>query len=256
MTWARKRQLIIAGVMLLILLILGVSAWFLFFRVPPSCIDNKQNGDEQGVDCGGSCTYLCAASLVNPEPIVKFVRAVSPNPGRTDIIAYIDNPNSTAGASQVHYTLDVYDDQNVILGKREGYVDVPPTVTTPLYIPSVVLGSSAVARAFLTIDSASVHWTPAVAPEKKTAVENVIIQEGDAPRVTATIRNTTVLPLPQSSFVVTLFDAQGNAIAASATLVQSIAPKDSAQVVFTWPSPFSASVSRVEILPVVSLSAQ
>lgn len=254
MTWARKRQLTILAILLGALLVTGIGVWFLFFRTAPSCMDNTQNGDELGVDCGGSCTYLCSALLPNPMPIVKFARTFSPYPGRTDVIAYIDNPNSSAAASSVHYTVEVYDSQNVIIGKREGDLDLPPAITTPLYIPNVVVGDTEVTRAFVTIETASVHWVPALSIPSQVTAENVILQEGDSPRVTATLRNKTVDPVSRTAFVATLFDVSGNAVAASGTLIEGIAGKGSTQVIFTWPSAFSTPVARVEILPVLPLA--
>ena len=109
MTWAGKRKLIIIGVLVLVVIILAGAGGYFFFHKAPSCIDGIQNQNEEGIDCGGSCTYLCTAS--EAEPSVRFARTFSPLPGRTDVIAYVDNPNTNAAAKQAPYKIELYDDQ-------------------------------------------------------------------------------------------------------------------------------------------------
>lgn len=248
MTWARRRQLIIGGIVLFLLLLAGLAIWFFLIRTPATCSDGKQNQNEQGIDCGGSCALLCVAALSNPEPNIKFVRTVSPSPGRIDVIAYIDNPNATAAAPDVPYTLEVYDAQNILLARREGVVDLPAGVTTPLFIPRVLLGYEGATHAFITIEREDLRWVTGTSPERNIAIENVLIDAGPAPRVSATLRNTSVVSLPPTSLVATLFDESGNAVAASATVVEAVPGKGERELIFTWPSAFSATVSRVEIL--------
>ena len=55
MSWAARRRLIISfivgGVLILLLIFIGYKT---FYRIP-TCTDNKENQDETGIDCGGSC---------------------------------------------------------------------------------------------------------------------------------------------------------------------------------------------------------
>ena len=64
---------------------------------------------------------------------------------------------------------------------------------------------------------------------------------------------STAYPLANVHLVATVFGTDGNALAASATLLEQVPAQGSAQVVFTWPAAFSESVSRIEVLPVLSL---
>ena len=53
-----KRQILYVGILIIFLeyLVLVVSP---YINEIPSCTDNKQNGDEKGIDCGGSCRKSC-----------------------------------------------------------------------------------------------------------------------------------------------------------------------------------------------------
>ncbi len=51
----------------------------------------------------------------------------------------------------------------------------------------------------------------------------------------------------------TVFDAQGNAIAATQTLLPEVPPQGRAEAVFVWNEPFAVPAGRIDIVPVVSL---
>ena len=50
--WRRAQY--IAGIVFVLLLI-GTGIYFAYFYEAANCFDGTQNGDERGVDCGGSC---------------------------------------------------------------------------------------------------------------------------------------------------------------------------------------------------------
>jgi hypothetical protein len=102
----------------------------------------------------------------------------------------------------------------------------------------------------------SVYWYRYTDTRPTVPVSDVRLTEGDAPRVTATITNTTAYPILDLPVVVTLFDASNNAIAASRTVVNDVPPMQDAAIVFTWNAPFSAAPAREEVLPLVPLPAQ
>ena len=74
------------------------------------------------------CTYLCVAQ-VSP-PSVQFVRAaLAVRAGRTDVIAYVDNPNAGAAAKDASYRIDLYGADNVLVASEDGTTDLPPHST-------------------------------------------------------------------------------------------------------------------------------
>ncbi len=251
MTWAAKRKLIIIGVIAVVLLAALASVWYFFFYTAPSCIDGKQNQTEEGIDCGGTCTYLCSASEAAPS--VRFVRAFSPLPGRTDVIAYVDNPNTNAEAHKAPYTIELYNDQNVLVAKTKGVADLPALSTAPIFVPELFSGSEVVSHAFLTFSQPDIHWVKASPLPKTLETQNVVYAGGDNPRVTATVYNKTAQSRTRVYFVATLFGIDGKALASSATIVDVIPAQGTNSLVFTWPTPIAESVARVDIMPVLLL---
>ncbi len=245
--WARQRQFII-------ILLLGISAiivvgfigYKLFYKAP-ICTDGKQDGKEEGIDCGGPCPYLCAVSEAPLQ--VRFARPINPAPGRTDFIAYVDNANANAGVQHAKYTMEVYGaDQNLIT-RKVGTMTIPPSSTVPLYIPRVYEGGEAVSEAFLTFSSSSIAWLRAEGKPVVPVPASIQVSNGPHPRVIAELHNTVAHAYANLVVVATVFDANGNAIAASQTVVPTLPPQGNAPLTFTWNQPFSSAPARVEILP-------
>ena len=250
MTWSIKRRLIgIAIIAGAILTIAGGVGYFTIYHAP-SCTDGTQNQSEEGVDCGGSCPYLCTIS--QSAPSVRFARALSPSPGRTDVIAYIDNPNTASRADAVSYTIDLYSDTNVLIARKEGVTDLPPNTTVPIFVPNFFSGSQSVAHTFLSFNTTTIRWFTATQTSVRPTIDTVNLTQDGYPRVTARVVNPTPEAMQQVHLVATLFGTDGNAMAASATIVSSVPAQGSAQAVFTWPTLFTQQVSRIEVVPLAS----
>lgn len=251
MPWALGRRLLIISILGAFVALLGIGAWFLFAYEGPSCSDGEQNQDEEGVDCGGSCAYLCSVGLVPPS--VEFARYVSPQSGRTDVIAYIENSNAAAAARGVSFTIELLNSANAVVATKEGSVDLPPSSVVPVFVPNFFSGSQDVARVFLEIDTATFRWFSYRDERTVPRVLGTTIEAGDAPRITAQLANDSAVPLRGVRAVITVFNAAGNAIAASQTVVDTIPAQGEARAVFTWRIPFPETPSRVEVIPVLPL---
>lgn len=219
----------------------------------PTCFDTKQNQGETGVDCGGPCNALCTAE--EQAPVARFVRQLSPQPGRTDVIAYIDNKNANAAMAGAKFTITLYGADNMVIAKKDGTVDLPPHASVPVFIPGFYSGAQTVARAFIAFDTTSFAWHRFAGTLPTFPISDISISSQDASRVTATVTNTTATPFFRLPVIITVFDAADNAIAASQTLITSLPAMESAPVTFTWNAPFSAAPARVEIIPLPPLSS-
>ncbi len=243
----RMRIIIIAIVFTVVIALLSGIAFVIFYDVP-TCTDRKQNQDEVGVDCGGSCTYLCTSQVRAPN--VKFVRALMPQKGRVDVIAYIENQNSNAGAKDAPYTIELYGADGSKVGTTRGVVDIAPRAIVPLFIPAATQGS-VVSTAFLTFGD--IQWQTQEPAPDAVRVEDAQLSDGQLPRITATIQNPAFDPVYNVEVVATVFDADDVAIAASRTVIPGIKARASVPVTFTWNAPFSRPASYIEVKPVTAL---
>lgn len=253
MSWAaRRRFLILLIVGACIAAFLSVVVIATFYQTP-SCTDGTQNKEEEGIDCGGSCPYLCTAQ--KQPPTVLFTKALTNSSGRTDIIAAIENKNAFAAAKNVPYRITLYGTNQVLLQEVTGVLDLLPGAATQVYVPGVVLGKQPVVGAFLSIASSSPQWFLMTAdPRTVPRVSNT--QQGgtlDAPRVEAVLSNPSVTVLHNVSVIVMVRDVRGEVIAASKTIVQVIPAQGEAVALFTWNSSFVSTPASIEVVPIIPL---
>lgn len=243
LTWAeRRRAYVIGGVALVALTALSGIAFAVLYEAP-SCMDRKQNQDEAGVDCGGSCAYLCTAQV---QPLrTPLVRAIATQSGRTDAVAYIENRNQAAEAKSAAYEVEIYAEGGLLLGKKSGVIDIPARATVPVFVPGVVQGVSAAPQAFVTFTD--LKWRTARGEVEPVTVGLVALEDGSSPRVRATVANPSPRATYDRVFVATLYTASGIVIAASQTVVPSIPAAGEAQAVFTWSAPFPEPVARIDV---------
>ena len=92
-SWSSRRRSPYGSiVVLVIILFIGVPAFYLFYKAP-TCFDNKRNGDELGTDCGGSCVKLCQSAFLPPRVEWGGAKVEKVVNGLYNVAAYIVNPN-------------------------------------------------------------------------------------------------------------------------------------------------------------------
>jgi hypothetical protein len=242
MRWALKRQFLIALSLFVIIALLGVFGWFTFFYKAPSCFDGRQNADETGVDCGGSCTKLCQAPVVS----ALWTRAVQAGPGVYHAVALVRNPDSSAGTTALPYHFSLYDADSVLIAERYGTMRLLPGDVVPLFEPDIVTGSRTPARAFVEFGNAV--WEKMPRPANPLAVSGQNLDVA-ALRLTAHVANTSALPVAHALLTALLYDADGNLVNASQTTVENLPALAGKDVVFTWQTPFAKPVVRFDITP-------
>jgi peptidoglycan hydrolase-like protein with peptidoglycan-binding domain len=102
----RLRKQIIIGAIFFTIFLAITSGIYLAVRPQATCFDNKQNGNETGVDCGGSCIPCDLKNnppiaLQNPQQPIFFVTQNQ----KIDILLTLINTNTTWGAKSFSYTL-------------------------------------------------------------------------------------------------------------------------------------------------------
>lgn len=252
MSWAKRRQTFIIGILVLIVFVVAVYFFKPIIYKAPSCIDGIQNRDETGIDCGGNfCTYLCSQQVQNP--VIK----IQPRPllsvgGRTDVISYVDNTNPDAAVKNARYTIELYGQNNILVIKKTGTVDLPSHTTVPIFVPNILNGSRAV-YGFITFDPTSFRWFKSTTTVPTLPISNIKISNSDTPRITAIISNPTARSMYRVKVIIAVFSAEKNVIAASQTIVPVIPAQGSAPIVFTWSKPFTSTPAEEDVWPIIPL---
>lgn len=253
MPWAARRRffilLIIGAVIVAFLSVVLIAT----VSKAPSCTDSVQNQDETGIDCGGPCAYLCTAQ--NQPPTVLYTQAIEYGGGRTDVIASIENKNTTAAAKNVPYRITLYGKGEALIQEMTGTVDLPPGVSVPIYVPQIFSGKQAVIGAFLSVATSSVQWFSMTPNQRSVPLVSNTTQSStlSGPRVQAVLINPTATPVNNVRTIVIVHNKNGNVIAASQTVVPTIPAQGRATATFTWSKAFSEPSAAIEVVPIIPL---
>jgi len=227
-----------------VFLLVGTGVYFSYFNTPPSCFDGKQNGDERGVDCGGSCARVCPFDV--DEPRALWARSFEIVQGQYNAVAYIENTNQYVGAPELSYTFKLYDENGLII-ERRGVTTLPPDSVYPVFEGRINTGTRVPTQTIIEFDNPDL-WLPATGGREQFTVANRTLKGADsAPRLTADITNTALTSLNDVEIVATIFDTSGNALTASQTLVERFGSRTTESVTFTWPMPIAGTLRSCEI---------
>ncbi len=211
---------------------------------PPSCTDGKQNQDETGIDCGGSCPYLCVQE--NIPPTVLYALPLISTAGRTDIIAMVENKNIRAAARKVPYTIKLFDARGATMKEITGTVDLPPHTAMPIYVPRA-LEQDTVARVFIEIVPTMVAWYSLDQDSRilPTIEGKPFALPADKPRIEALVSNASIYPLSRVPLVAIVHDVLSNNVVAASATVVDVAAQSESTASFNWNEPFSSNNVRV-----------
>lgn len=242
LSWSSRRQFLYYAVATLLSILLLFGAWRAFLSHTPTCSDGIQNGSELGVDCGGSCSLICAEAARAPR--VLWARAFETSPSTYTAAAYVQNLNSGAVAREARYSFQLFDADNVLVVQKDGVAELPAAGTMPIVEANINVGNRSVARTLFAFSEEPQWYTPTEAlPTLRFSQQTL---SADASRLSAIITNDSAVDADRVVVVAVLFGADGNARAASKTVVGSLPRRSSAPVVFTWPGGVSGIV-RAEL---------
>jgi Mg-chelatase subunit ChlD len=245
MTWAAKRQISYFLVFMVIFVVLvGIPLFSLWYH-KPTCTDNIQNGGEQGVDCGGSCTRLCPTFVIRP--VVEWQQAFEVGSGVYSAVAYVQNPNLNAEAFSVPYTFSFRDGANTIVAERKGSAYIPPGKNFAIFESNIPIPPNTAIHT--TFDfTASFDWqkTAGTTTPQVLVKNQHVLGLAQAPTITADLQNATFEDFGRIDVTAIVYDTEGNAVAASKTYVDHLDKQSLAHVAFTWPLPFSGQVTSCQ----------
>ena len=254
MTWALRRQLFYIAIIIAFLAVLGFLIISPHLNQTPTCTDNKQNGDETGVDCGGSCSKACITQV--DQISILWSRAFRVVPGRYNAVAYLENHNKNAAIDKISYRFRFADKDNIYIGKREGSTYVPPSGKFAVFEPAIDMGNSV--PVYTTFEFSETPVWIQVPQDKidqlKVLVSDIKLENEDtSPALSATVKNSSLFQIPEVNIIAILYDASGNAVSTSRTYLDVLQGEESSAINFTWIEPFSEKVVSEEIIPIFNI---
>jgi hypothetical protein len=257
-SWRQSRK--IAFIFVIIIIISGLLAYkiYPYFNKPATCFDSKQNGDERGVDCGGSCKLICTTDVIPLD--VKYAKAVSSDIGLYDIAALIENRNKDKDTSDgsIDYAFLIYDKSGSIIKTISGSTTLPLGQSFPVVIQNVPIALSAgnsITNVVLNISN-NKPWQAQDSTYANSffKVANIDFKRNfnNISQLKVSVTNLTKAYFRNVPVSVLVFDSNHNLIATNETILKEVQAGESKDVVFTWRSPLSIDNPKIEVYPVVT----
>ncbi|MBI5077904.1 MAG: hypothetical protein HZB11_00865 [Candidatus Yonathbacteria bacterium] len=239
MDWSKRRKIIYAIGFAAAAILLAAYPVYRLISKPPTCFDEKQNGTETGVDCGGGCALMCVSDVKAPRTV--WAKAFPLGGSYYDLGAYVENVNTNAGVKNLRYTIRVFDIGNQILTEKKGETELAPASATLLFETNVALSGNPdrVVIVFETEDLTK--WTRASMPHSIILTKNQSLINTDAkPRFDAVLVNTDPInDVANLALGAVIYDALRNPVAVSKTYVSLIPKGEERNIFFTWPNRFT-----------------
>ncbi len=254
MSWALRRQLVFVIILLIILFGLGFFIIYPKINSMPSCVDNIKNGDETGIDCGGSCSRACTFEV--DKVSILWSRVFEVIPGRYNAVAYFENHNKTEAIQKIKYKFRFADKDNIYIGKRDGETFIPPSGNFAIFEPAVSFGNSI--PVYTSFEFTETPVWESVQEDKlnqlKVLVSNIKLEnQNESPHLSATIKNNSLFTIPEVSVVALLYDDTGNVVSASRTYLEELIGEETKNIDFTWPEPIFGNIVNKEIIPMYNV---
>lgn len=236
MNWAaRRRSAVILTILGLFLVFVVVPYWWTHREIP-TCFDGKQNAEERGIDCGGTCTLVCRADVRDLK--ILWARIFQSRSGVYDVVVSLENPNFNIAAPRVPYTITVKDASDRTITTLSGETWAGPNERFALFEGNIRTGDRIPTTAVVSFPS-DVQWYVA---QKETELFEVVNKKltspEKSPKLSATLRSKVPETIRNIMATVIVYDKDGTPIGASATKVEKLPQGGSAEMFFTWPHPF------------------
>lgn len=246
--WRIQRQFIIFMIPMVIIGFILFS-FYQKYKGVPTCFDNKKNGQEDGVDCGGrcvSCRFFETQSIQVVWSVVMPIRE-----GSYDVIANIKNPNLQHGSSQVDYEIKLNDAEGVSIGTWNGSTFIAPN-------EDVVIVETDIRTSFIPKTAEfkikRVVWIRDINPPPSQSIgftkrthsvqENT---EGIRQSIVETaIFNNTLENFSSVFVTMLLYDKNKNIIGAHKTIVENLNVGETRPLQFVWPEEIHSSIEDIE----------
>lgn len=247
MNWSFRRKLLYALSFFLVATAIGVYSLRESFFPKPTCVDQKKNGFETGVDCGGECALWCPQEVSSLS--VLWAKVIPSGKGLYDLVALVNNNNINNASAVTGYTFHLFNKDAQEYITFSGSTTAPLGGKFPIILQSIPLTEypASVQLKLTDTEHYSVKENPA-SPTIKILSRRY--ESGNIPRVYTTIANTKRVEIRNLPVSVLLFDDKENVYAVGTTIIPMLQKEEVKEVVFTWNEQLQHTPARIFVYPI------
>ncbi len=238
--WSVKRRLIYGGIAFFILLFIFSIIFFQVLYKAPTCSDGLKNGDEKGVDCGGSCRSLCTADTL--APFVVWSKIFNITGEVYTVVAYVQNPNVNSYNPNAKYKFRIFDSDGNLITEKVGETIIPKNKKFAIFETNIVIQGRKPKSSDFQFTNFAV-WQRDTEKEPDLDIDHsTLLSTSTSPRITGRVTNKSTKSISFLELDVLVLDSKENVVAASRSFVDNLARGTSQDFIFTWPKPFDLGV--------------
>jgi hypothetical protein len=198
-----------------------------------SCFDKKQNGDETGSDCGGSCSLRCDGTYKDIK--VNFSRVLPVSENRYDVFALMENFNNDVSFPKVPYNLNIYSSEGILLASAKGGFAINPQSRAIVYIPNLEIKQKPKIIDF-NLEKHSALKIFAYENKNNLSVSTWQAQKGvgDTLQVIGELENKTTKAVSNSTTYALLYDETRTVYAVGRTQNSNVKGREKTVIAYTW----------------------
>ncbi len=248
MSWRSRRQGTYFGIFAVLVFIVLTAVFYPVLNKPATCFDGKQNGKETGVDCGGSCAMYCPKTVVLPR--IEFSAIFPVSDGVYNAVALLTATDPNAGAKSAPYVFSLYDESGRIIDEIKGNTFIPSASQFAVFESQIRTGERVPVRAQFRWGAEQIKFEKVEFNSNTLPIEvslwkreTVLATE----RLSVNITNTSFDSVPESEYIVIVYDEKDEPIATSRT-VAMVPARSSVDLYFSWPYEFKSAPKRYELI--------
>lgn len=215
----------------------------------PSCFDNLMNQDEEGVDCGGSCSFPCPV-IFGPEIQVLETYIISLGGTRYDLAAKLLNPLDDRGSESLSYTFSIYDLDGEISKTIDARDFIMPGEEVFIVASGVELSKP---PGKIGVEFEEIQWRrPNIDKPQLDIIDSVyrtLTSKSEfASEATGIVKNNSTFGFESVKVLILVFDDRSDLLAAASSEVNTLESNQARFFKVTWPEPFPAAVDEVRMI--------
>ncbi len=244
---SKKRIIIISLYLLVIAAIFGGA--YLSWKPDPSCFDGIRNGNEEGIDCGGSCFKVCEVVATRDILVEKTGFVSGGSSTKFDVFGEISNPNSFLGGKAIKYEFSLADALGKVIAAKKGSSFILPGEKKYLIEYGM---ESEVPPVQVTLAVLGVEWVEFQEYQEKPQLKIInrnykeMNSEVIFSEASGLLKNESPFDFYKVKLKVALKDGRGEIIALNSTEMNTVKSGEDREFKVTWPNKFSGSVNNME----------
>jgi hypothetical protein len=251
MDYRQRKQNIIVLILTIFLIAVLVGVYFIWFYHAPTCFDGKQNQEETGVDCGGSC--MSCERLTIKELQVEWAKYVLLENKSYDLAAKINNPNPNYGLGLFKYTFSLFDAENNLIQEKKGTDFILPAESKYLVEANIKIEKE-LGKVVLKIEPAAVgDWqklqenyeSPNIyIHDKKISLPS---EKETQTQISGIIKNDSLFDFDRILVTAALFDKNQELIGVNKTEARTVLAGEDRYFSTVWFTPIKGEIVNVDM---------